>query len=180
LKDAVGFEALDTEPLVAAGDEWVELAARLWGTGAVAPGLGLDTTRAHDCGTGGAAALVGFMLDSRDGGAPDQGRLPHPTAIQRFIYALLEVLEADAQGPARAAVLKHMPPLVVTPVQGGYRVDGAFGIGFDLEEDVPRRGSGVRFWRRRDRLLEFSKRRNVGAGRGGDRIGTFKTAPAEP
>jgi site-specific DNA recombinase len=61
--------------------------------------------------------------------------VPHPKAIKRFIDHLLEVLEADDQGRARATLLKHMPPLVVAPTAGGYRVSGAFGISFDFAEN---------------------------------------------
>ena len=54
--------------------------------------------------------------------------LPHPASIQKEIDGLLMLLEGEDLVKARSALAKHMPPLVVTPIDGGWEITGGFDM----------------------------------------------------
>jgi DNA invertase Pin-like site-specific DNA recombinase len=60
--------------------------------------------------------------------------LPHPRLIQKCIDQLLAFLEVDTE-KARAALARHMPPLILTPDRGTYRITGGFNLSLFVEEE---------------------------------------------
>jgi hypothetical protein len=79
--------------------------------------------------------------------------LPHPKVIEGFLAQLLSLLETD-QDHARGVLKRYMPPLVLTPLDGGSRkISGGFDLEATLEpDDIPVRASTSR----RDRLPPLS------------------------
>jgi site-specific DNA recombinase len=73
------------------------------------------------------------------------GVLPHPRVIEGFLSQLMALLETD-QDRARVLLKRYMPPLVVTPLDGGvFKVTGGFDLEATLEpEDLPVRASSSR------------------------------------
>jgi hypothetical protein len=60
--------------------------------------------------------------------------LPHPRLIQRCVDELLAFLEVDTE-KARAALARHMPPLILTPDRGAYRITGGFNLSLFVAEE---------------------------------------------
>lgn len=60
--------------------------------------------------------------------------LPHPRVIESCIGRVLDVLEANAD-EARALLIKHMPPLIVSPEARSYWLSGGFDLSLMLAEE---------------------------------------------
>ncbi len=80
--------------------------------------------------------------------------LPRPKVIEGFLAQLLALLETD-QDRARGLLKRYMPPLVLTPLDGGgFKISGGFDLEATLEpDDVPVRASRSR----RDRLRDDAR-----------------------
>jgi hypothetical protein len=61
--------------------------------------------------------------------------LPHPHVIQSYVDRLLDLLETDVE-QAHALLVRHMPPLVLTPEAGPYRLTGGFNLSLHLPSDA--------------------------------------------
>jgi site-specific DNA recombinase len=61
--------------------------------------------------------------------------LPHPHVIQSYVDRLLGLLETDVE-QAHALLVRHMPPLVLTPEAGAYRLTGGFNLSLLLPSDA--------------------------------------------
>jgi hypothetical protein len=59
--------------------------------------------------------------------------LPHPRLIQRCIDQLLDFLAVDPE-KARAVLVRHMPPLILTPERQTYRITGGFNLSLFLDD----------------------------------------------
>ena len=59
--------------------------------------------------------------------------LPHPRLIESYLRNLLAVLEKDKDA-ARAALKRHMPPLLLTPHGSSFKITGGFDLSICLDE----------------------------------------------
>ena len=59
--------------------------------------------------------------------------LAHPV-LTKLIGRMADVLKAGDPDQGKALLKRHLPPLVVTPVAGGYCITGAFGINVNIAE----------------------------------------------
>ena len=59
--------------------------------------------------------------------------LAHPV-LTKLIGRMADVLKAGDPDQGKALLRRHLPPVVVTPVPGGYCITGAFGINLNIAE----------------------------------------------
>jgi len=60
--------------------------------------------------------------------------VPHPKIVEGYLRNLVAVLEPDT-ARSREILMKHMPPLIMTPEPKAYRITGAFDLIASLGED---------------------------------------------